>query len=87
MGTVEQVRDEAMLRAVARYAECGDAGAQSYLRRTEPFGRWGRRTEDNRALADETAPPEEFMEELSEALAQLEPAERAALREALGRSP
>jgi hypothetical protein len=83
---LERVRDPDVLRAVARYAQYGDAGAQSYLRRSDPFGKWARRAERNRAEAADDAAPEEFVEELSEALALLEPAEREALREALTRS-
>ena len=73
---MEVVRDEAVLRAVTRYAEYGDEGALRYLGRDDPFGRWGQRVEANRELVDE----------LSEKLAQLDPAEREALREALSRS-
>jgi hypothetical protein len=80
------MKDGPFLHAVSRYAEYGDTGARKYLGRTDPFGRWGRRAEANRSLADENAPPEEFVEELSEALGRLQPAEREALREALKRS-
>ena len=80
------MKDEAVLRAVARYADYGDQGAVKYLRQAEPFGKWARRADENQVLADETTPPEEFMEELREKLAQLDPAERAALRQALDRT-
>jgi hypothetical protein len=80
------MKDGPFLHAVSRYAEYGDSGARNYLGRTEPFGKWGRRAEANRALSDEDLPPEEFVEELSEALGRLQPVEREALREALKRS-
>ena len=80
------MRDDAVLQAVARYAEYGDPGAARYLRRIDPFGKWNRRADVNREIADEDAAPEELMEEISEALDRLQPAEREALREALKRS-
>jgi hypothetical protein len=80
------MKDGPFLHAVSRYAEYGDAGAQKFLGRTDPFGRWGRRANANRGLTGEDGPPEEFVEELSEALGRLQPTEREALQEALKRS-
>jgi DNA-directed RNA polymerase specialized sigma24 family protein len=71
---------------VARYAAYGDQGALRYLRRTHPFGKWARRVEENTTIAEDADAPEDFVEELAEALARLAPAERAALRRALNRS-
>lgn len=79
------MRDHAVLHALNRYAEYGDEGALRYLRRTEPFGKWARRADENRGFVDDEA-PDELVEELSEKLARLEPAEREALRRALSRS-
>jgi hypothetical protein len=87
---LEQVSSQAVLLAAVEYAKNGDAGAQRFLRNRfpaeTPFGAWARRVSANQSAgeqADGDGPPPEFMDELRDALARLQPAERQALRDAL----
>jgi hypothetical protein len=60
-----------------------------YDGRSMPFGAWASRVASNKAVARGAAaqpPPEDLVAELVEALRQLHPAERLALRQALSRS-
>ena len=86
--TLDWVQDPAVLHAVVQYARYGDPGALRYLR-SHPFAAWMGRQERNMAAverADGDGPPEAVIEELREALDQLHPVEREALKRALTQS-
>jgi len=72
-----------------RFPGLDEEDLRAYEPRRMPFGAWADRVARNKVVAEDPGPeamPPDLVDELTEALSRLNPAERLALKEALSRS-